>query len=129
VDRSYKIAYLDPNICLGSKDDDFDRKSMNFSWGATNIQLIGMTLYADLKSQGGTLSRASIELTSILQVKDGILKPLRCFEDENFNFEVLGGDSSDQHWLANARNVRLVNYGEKRRWYLIADCLISDGWI
>lgn len=129
ADRSYKDAYLDLDICLGSKNDDFDRNSMNFSWGAKNIQLIGATLYADLKSQDGTISRASIELTSFLHVKDGILKPLKYFGPENFDFEVLRDDLSDQHWLVNGRNVRLLNYRKKRRWYLVADCLVSHGWI
>jgi hypothetical protein len=128
VDRSYKDTYLDLDLCLGTKNETFNREGTNFSWKAKNTQLIGTTLYSDLPGQDGTLSRASIELASIANIRDRTLRPLRSLEPRNLELEVLGDGSSDQGWLDNAHKVRLVNCQKKRRWYLIAECVVSPGW-
>jgi hypothetical protein len=126
ADRTYQETYLDLNQFLGKRNGAFDKHGENFSKGAANIQLVGATLFANLKCDDGTVQRASIALTSILQFTNGSAIPLRHVETEALDLEVLRDEPS---WLMNVRDIRLLNYKRKRRWYLLAECLTPHGGV
>lgn len=120
ADGQCKEVYFDLKEYLGIKNGAFNRHGRCFLGDAQDVQLVGATLYANLKK---TQRHISMEISSILQFKDGAVVPLRQSKSEDLDNELLIDISYRRHWLPNARNIRLLNYKQKRGWYLIADCL------
>lgn len=115
-------AYLDLHQFLGVKNGGFDAHSSYFLNWVQNPQVVDGTLYAVHSDTGRQIS---INLSSILRFKDGAFLPLRGDRKaEDLHYEVLT-DNSNRQWLSNAQSIRLVNYKQKRTWYLIANCLSS----
>lgn len=128
TDLSYKETYFDLSDCLGNNKGSFDRNGTGFHYGAENVELIGSTLYADLS--GGTQRRASIDLKEIVRFQEGgAMLPLRNVQPEHLDYETLRDNPPSQGWLANAYNVRLLNYRRKRKWLLVADCVRPHGGV
>ncbi|RYN17167.1 hypothetical protein AA0113_g11692 [Alternaria arborescens] len=118
-----KDIYIDLKHYLGVKDGAFDSKGRNFSSSVQNAHMIGTTLCAT-HNDGHPIS---IALSRVLQFKNGSFSPLRVTKNEDLDYEVLT-DLSDRRWLSNADSPpKLINYKQKRAWYLIANCLNSRG--
>jgi hypothetical protein len=114
--------YIDLKDYLGVKNGAFDRNERNFARSVQNAHMIGTTLCAT-HNDGHPIS---IALSRVLRLKDGSFSPLRVTKDEDLDYEVLA-DLSDRRWLPNADVPKLINYKQKRSWYLIANCLNSRG--
>jgi hypothetical protein len=121
---NYNESYLDLEKYIGIKNGAFDKRGIYFLSSVQDAQLSGTTLYATLKK---TQQPISIELSNILRFKDGVMIPLKQTNPEDLENEILIDVFLTRHWLPNARNIRLLNYKQKRAWYLIAECLTSRG--
>jgi hypothetical protein len=115
--------YIDLEHYLGVKNGAFDRNGRNFSSSVRDAHMIGTTLYATHNDLGHQIS---IELSRVLRLKNGSFSPLRVTKNEDLDYEILA-DLSDRRWLPNADIPKLINYKQKRSWYLIANCLNSRG--
>ena len=118
-----KDLYFDLDRYIGVKDNAFDRHGQCFSSYVQNARIIGTTLHAIYTKTGRQIS---IELSSVLRLGDGAILPLREAKAEDLDYEILT-DFSNRQWLPNAHSIRLVNFKQKRVWYLIADCINSRG--
>lgn len=118
-----KDLYLDLNQFIGVENGAFDRHEQYFLDHVQKARIIGSTLYAIHTKTGHQIS---IDLSSVLRLRDGAFLPLREAEAKDLDYEILT-DSSNKNWLSNADTIRLVNYKQKRAWYLIANCLSSRG--
>jgi hypothetical protein len=115
--------YIDLQHFLGVKNGAFDRNERYFSSSVHNAHMIGTTLYATHNDSGHPIS---IELSRVLRLQNGLFSPLRETKDEDLDYEILA-DFSNRKWLPNADIPKLINYKQKRSWYLIANCLNSRG--
>lgn len=120
-DGRYKESYIDLQKFLGIKNGAFDKRGTYFLSSVQDVQLSGTVLYANLRD---TQKPISIELSTILRFKDGVMAP---FKQEDLENELLIDLSQTRQWLPNARDIRLLNYKQNRAWYLIAECLTSRG--
>ena len=114
--------YIDLKHYLGVKNGAFDRNKRSFSSSVQNAHLIGTTLCAT-HNDGHPIS---IALSRVLRLENGSFAPLRVTNNEDLDYEILT-DLSDRRWLSNADIPKLINYKQKRSWYLIANCLNSRG--
>ncbi|KAI0554265.1 heterokaryon incompatibility protein-domain-containing protein [Xylaria curta] len=130
TDLTYKEAWADLDGFLGNDNGVFSRHKTNFTHTTKNLRLIGSTLYGDLRNDSGTASHSSISLTDIIEAKGKLLKPLKTNVSEEFyDYEVVPDIPSYHHWLPYGGNCRLLVHTAKRRWVLLANCLIPNGII
>ncbi|KAK3368291.1 hypothetical protein B0H63DRAFT_488202 [Podospora didyma] len=129
-DGTYRDSYLNLNKCLGERDGAFDRHGTGFSSSASSVDLTDTTLLAIWKPRGANAhqeSRAAIQLGTILRCTDGGLKPLRQnIPSRELEFEILRDYQWERHLSATVRphgvtNLRLINFTQKRYWYLLVD--------
>jgi hypothetical protein len=123
LNENAKDIYIDLKHFLGVKNGAFDRNERNFSSSVQNAHMIGTTLCATHNDSGRPIS---IELSRVLRLKQGLFSPLRETKNEDLDYEILA-DLSNRRWLPNANASKLINYKQKRSWYLIANCLNSRG--
>jgi len=124
----HREVFLNLNQCLGHKDGDFDRHGTGFSKHAQHVELQSTTLVAHWKQHGNeVVKKSAIPLCSIVHQKGNAVRPLRLdVLSTELDFQVLH-DTNYRQWLPGAANVRIVNYTQKRRWYLVAHCSTFHG--
>ncbi|KAJ5547125.1 hypothetical protein N7494_004710 [Penicillium frequentans] len=61
---------LNLDTCLGNSDGNFCPGGANFSRTGRNVELIGTTLYAELKTLCNKWNKSSIELSEVVEVTD-----------------------------------------------------------
>lgn len=99
-DLSYQDAYMDLNGCLENENGMFSPHGHGFLNTSTNVALVGLTLYADMKRNDGIASRSSINLTDFLQAKGMLLVPLNhSVSPEAYDYEILQDIPSSRYWL------------------------------
>lgn len=118
-----KDIYIDLKHLIGVKNGAFDRNEQYFSSSVQNSHMIGTTLCATHNDSGHPIS---IDLSRVLRLKNGLFSPLKETKSEDLDYEILV-DSSSRRWLPNADIPKLINYKQKRSWYLIVNCLNSHG--
>ena len=121
--KEVKEIYIDLEHFLGVKDGAFDRNGQSFSSSVQNAHMIGTTLCATHKDSNHPIS---IDLSRVFRLKNGLFWPLREAKNEDLDYDILV-DLSNRRWLLNAHSLKLINYKQKRSWYLIANCLNSRG--
>ncbi|KAF2966003.1 hypothetical protein GQX73_g7549 [Xylaria multiplex] len=130
TDLTYKEAWADLDGFLGNDNGVFSRHKTDFTHTATNLRLIGSTLYGDLRNGNGTTSPSSINLTDILEARGKLLRPLKNnVSGEFYDYEVVPDTPSYHHWLPYGGSCRLLTHAAKRRWVLLANCLTPNGMI
>lgn len=128
-DGGHRDSCLDLNAYLGNQDGIFDEQGENFCDSAESVHLSHRTLHARLKRVDGSLSSTSIDLSSVLCVRDGALQPRNRPASPKAEYIVLKDDEPNRDWLGDARNIRLLNKhdDQHRKWILLAQCRGRDG--
>lgn len=119
---------VDLGAYLGNRDGAFDPAGQAFHNSAEAITLVGSALHARLRRVDGTWQAYSIGLEDILHLDSSsglgvLLQPRRQPRRREAHYIVLR-DQGQRNWLANARDIFLLNRDDeqRRQWILVAQC-------
>lgn len=119
---------VDLGAYLGNRDGAFDPAGQAFHNSAEAITLVGSALHARLRHVDGTWQACSIGLEDILHLDSSsglgvLLQPRRQPRRREAHYIVLR-DQGQRNWLANARDIFLLNRDDeqRRQWILVAQC-------